>query len=351
VRFPNVADPRVRLSIVVMTLQVLGQTVLGFKVSIAQIAVTIGTCAGIDAAITLWRRRALIWPASALLTGNAVAFILRVNGTRHGDWWSLNGAEIFAGTAAVAILSKYLVRPGGRHIFNPANLGLVLCFLVVGPTRVYPQYLWWGPLWPAVVVAWAVIVAGAFWVLRPLRMGPMMLAFFLPFALGVAALASAGSCFEAVWRADSVCGTNYWIGIATSPEVAIFVLFMMSDPRTAPGTRAGRALYGVLIALVALALLWPQPAEYGVKVAILASLVVVCSLVPAINLRTMAPEAPGRPRGIRNQTDGVAAATAFLLVFIALLLTASLASNDALTRSERGGGGGDLRGDGSTLRQ
>ena len=35
------------------------------------------------------QQHVLMWPASAMLTGNGVAFILRVPGTRHGDWWSL----------------------------------------------------------------------------------------------------------------------------------------------------------------------------------------------------------------------------------------------------------------------
>ena len=73
-----------------------------------------------------------MWPASALITGNGVAFILRVPGTQHGDWWSLRGWWIFVGTAAVSLLSKHVIQLGGRHIFNPSNIGLVLCFLVLG---------------------------------------------------------------------------------------------------------------------------------------------------------------------------------------------------------------------------
>ena len=73
-----------------------------------------------------------MWPASAMLTGNGVAFVLRVPGTEHGDWWSLNGWWIFAGTAAVSLLSKYVIKWRGNHIFNPSNFGLVLCFLLLG---------------------------------------------------------------------------------------------------------------------------------------------------------------------------------------------------------------------------
>ena len=73
-----------------------------------------------------------MWPASALLTGNGVAFVLRVPGTEHGDWWSLRGWWIFVGTAAVSLLSKYVFKWRGEHVFNPSNIGLVLCFLVLG---------------------------------------------------------------------------------------------------------------------------------------------------------------------------------------------------------------------------
>ncbi len=62
-----------------------------------------------------------MWPASALLTGNGIAFILRVPGTEHGDWWSMNGWWIYAGTAAVAIRSKHLIRFRGRHVLQPVE--------------------------------------------------------------------------------------------------------------------------------------------------------------------------------------------------------------------------------------
>ena len=107
-----------------------------------------------------------MWPASALLTGNGVAFVLRVPGTEHGDWWSMKGWWIFAGTSAVALLSKYVIRVRGNHVFNPSNIGLVLCFLLLGAERADPLALWWGPLSPALVVALVLIVVGGFLILR-----------------------------------------------------------------------------------------------------------------------------------------------------------------------------------------
>src|SRR5436305_4691374 len=97
VLLPTVRDPRLHLAAVIVSLQVLGQTAFDFRLSIAQILISLGTCAVLEIAIAL-RRRVIMWPASALLTGNGIAFILRVPGTEHGQWWSLRGWWIFAGT-------------------------------------------------------------------------------------------------------------------------------------------------------------------------------------------------------------------------------------------------------------
>src|SRR3972149_5978609 len=165
VLLPTPRDPRLHLAAVIVSLQVLGQVAFDFRLSIAQILVALLTCAVLEVGIAFRRRRVVLWPASALLTGNGVAFILRVPGTEHGDWWSMNGAWIFAATSAVALLSKYLIRIRRRHVFNPSNIGLVLCFLLLGAERADPLELWWGPMSPALVLALAIIVAGGFAIL------------------------------------------------------------------------------------------------------------------------------------------------------------------------------------------
>src|SRR5919204_2674303 len=104
VLLPKLTDPRLHLAAVIVSLQVLGQAAFGFRLSIAQILVSLGTCALLETGIAFVRQRVIMWPASALLTGNGVAFILRVPGTRHGDWWSVRGWWIFAATAAVSLL-------------------------------------------------------------------------------------------------------------------------------------------------------------------------------------------------------------------------------------------------------
>src|SRR3954469_19394057 len=104
VLLPTIRDPRLHLAAVIVSLQVLGQAAFGFDLSIAQILVSLAVCAVLEVGIAIWRQHVIMWPASALLTGNGVAFILRVPGTHHGHWWSLHGWWIYAGTAAVSLL-------------------------------------------------------------------------------------------------------------------------------------------------------------------------------------------------------------------------------------------------------
>lgn len=328
---PSVRDPRLKLSAVIVALQVLGQTVLGFKVSIAQILITIATCALVDTALTLRRQGILAWPASALLTGNSIAFILRTNGTKHGDWWSLNGIEWFILAALVSLLVKYLVRPGGRHRFNPSNVGIVWALLVVGPVHVFPQYLWWGPLEAPVIAALVVIALGALWVLRQVRMLRMALAFLVPFTALIAILAASGQSFLAIWSEAPVSGADYWLRICTSPEVFVFVFFMMSDPATAAKTPRGRIAFGVLTAVVAAALIAPQSTEYGVKAAILASLTLACALVPLIEALVARARPTLTLRALRPASVAVA-----IIAITAVAGTATLAGNRDLVYIEQG---------------
>ena len=88
---PKLRDPRLHLAATITSLQVIGQVGFHFQLSIAQILISLATCAVLEVAIALRRRHVLLWPASALLTGNGVAFVLRVPGTVHGDWWSVRG--------------------------------------------------------------------------------------------------------------------------------------------------------------------------------------------------------------------------------------------------------------------
>ena len=69
--------------------------------------------------------------------------------------------------------------------------------------------------------------------------------FWLTLAAGVGVLAASGHCMTARWAFAPVCGFDFWRVIVTSPEVLIFLFFMITDPKTVPAGRVGRVAFGV----------------------------------------------------------------------------------------------------------
>ena len=282
VLLPSIRDPRLHLAAVIISLQVLGQVAFDFRLSIAQILVSLLTCAVLEMGIAFRRQHVILWPASALLTGNGVAFILRVPGTEHGDWWSMNGWWIFAGTAAVSLLSKYLIKFRGGHIFNPSNFGLVLCFLLLGPEHADPLEFWWGPMTPWLALAIAIIVTGGLAILLRLRLLGIAIGFWVTFVASIAVLAASGHAMTARWHLGPVSDWYFWQVLAFSPEILVFLFFMITDPKTIPAGKVGRRVYAVAIGLLAALLAAPQTTEFATKVAVLSSLFIVCAARPLI---------------------------------------------------------------------
>ena len=279
VLLPSLRDPRLHVAAVLLTLQALGQTVLDFRLSIAQILVCLAVGALIEFGVAFFKDKVILWPASGLLTGNSTAFILRVPGTLHGQWWSTHGIWIFVGVVAISMASKYLIRWKGRHIFNPSNLGLVIAFVALGPQYTEPQDLWWIPLGPWMIVTYAILIGGGLFIAWELKLLGLELGYMAAFAVFVAlALAPVPDhCMIASWHATPICGSELWTILVTSPEVLIFAFFMIPDPRTVPDGQASRFVFGVIVALLSVLLLGPTTLEFWTKTAILASLVIACA--------------------------------------------------------------------------
>jgi len=281
---PNIRDPRLHVAAVIISVHVLGQVGLGFWVSVPQILAAILTCAVIEVAITFRQAKAFVWPASAMLTGSGVALILRVVGTPPGEPWSMAYVEVFAVVAGLSLLSKYVIRYRGSHVFNPSNLGLVVAFIVLGSARVEPLDFWWAPLTnPAMILAYAVILVGGSLITRRLHLLLLAVTFWVTLALGLGTLAASGHCMVTRWSFAPVCGVDFVRAILISPEILIFLFFMITDPKTVPAGRVARVVFGVLVAIVSTLLIAPQTTEFGAKVGLLAGLVLVCAVRPILD--------------------------------------------------------------------
>jgi Na+-translocating ferredoxin:NAD+ oxidoreductase RnfD subunit len=280
---PNIRDPRLHVAAVIITIHVLGQLVLHFQVSVPQILAAILTCWIIEVVLTFRQSRSIVWPASAMLTGSGVALILRVVGTPADDPWNIFGWHVFAVVAGLSLLTKYVIRYRGSHVFNPSNIGLVVAFVALGSATVEPLDFWWAPLDVSMGLAYAVIIVGGLLITARLKLLALAATFWVALSAGVGILAGSGHCMVANWAFAPVCGFDFWRVIVTSPEVMIFLFFMITDPKTVPAGRVGRVVFGLLVAVVSTLLMAPQTNEFGTKVGLLAGLVIVCAARPFLD--------------------------------------------------------------------
>jgi Na+-translocating ferredoxin:NAD+ oxidoreductase RnfD subunit len=187
------------------------------------IALAIASCLAAELVLSrllLGQRRHL---ASAYISGISVGILV------HSPvlWpYALGGV--------LSIMSKYVLRARGRHLWNPSNFGIcVLLFLA--PFAVAPLSVQWGnDLWPMLVI-WA-IGLNAVWRAKRAHITLAYVASFFAFA-GVRSLVTGGALLPE-------------IAPITGPMYQLFALFMVTDPKTTVSSRRGEVLVVVLVAFV-----------------------------------------------------------------------------------------------------
>ncbi len=272
---PNRRDARLHTAAVIISIHIIGITALGFRVSVPQILSAIVTAGVIDVVLTFRQSGKLVWPASGMLTGSGVALILRLVGMNSGDYWSWAGWHWFALVAGGSLLTKYLIKYRGSHVFNPSNVGLVLAFLLVGSETLEPLDFWWAPMGFWMGLAYLLIVGGGILITRRLALLEMALAYWIVLAAGLGVLSVSGHCMIASWSSTPVCDTRFWVTLVTSPEILIFLFFMITDPKTIPSGRAARVAFAAGVGLLSVLLIGPQETEYAAKVGLLSSLAIL----------------------------------------------------------------------------
>jgi Na+-transporting NADH:ubiquinone oxidoreductase subunit NqrB len=259
-------DPRLFQIAALGGLLAYGLLRLDLQVAPGRVALILAAVLATQYACTrLWRLPAFD-PRSALISGLSLCLLLRTN------------SEGLAAVAAVlAIGSKFVVRLGGKHVFNPTTFALVV-LLLTGEAWVSPGQ-WGSAAW----LSFLLVCAGGLVVNRAAR-ADVTLAFLAAYA-------------------SLVFGRSAWLGEPLaipvhrlqSGALLIFAFFMISDPRTTPSRRAGRVLFATLVAAGAAFVQFRLFRTNGLlwSLALLAPLVpVIDRLLPAAAAR--APEPPLR---------------------------------------------------------
>ncbi len=198
-----------------------GQLSFGLLESYPKTALAIVTAILLE--IILGRMFAGKWPhlASAYISGISVGILVR-----SPDVWP------FALCSAISITSKYVLRVGDRHIWNPSNFGICV-MLFLAPYTVASLSIQWGNnVWPMLVI-W---VLGSIIIYR-LRRFHITLTYVVSFvAFSFLRSYLTGHAFAAE------------VAPITGPMYQLFIFFMITDPKTTVRS-SKKAQMGVAVAV------------------------------------------------------------------------------------------------------
>src|SRR5439155_773944 len=85
-------------------------------------------------------------------------------------------------------------------------------------------------------------------------------------------LAASGHTMVARWHLGPITGSHFWWVLLTSPEILVFLFFMLTDPKTSPTGGRARVVYAASVGLLAALLIAPLTTEWATKVAVLGTL-------------------------------------------------------------------------------
>ena len=248
---PRRLDPRLWQIASLAALLAYGLARLDFDIAPAQIAITL-----LAALLAQWLGTRLAGlpvfdPKSALISALSLCLLLRTP-----EPW------IAALAAVIAVGSKFVIRVRGKHVFNPTNLALVAAILITHRAWVSPGQ--WGNV---AFFAFLIACAGGLVVNRAAR-SDVTLAFLASYA---------GLLFARMaWLGQKAAVPLHQM---ESGAFLLFSFFMISDPRTTPDSRAGRILFGALVALGAAFVTFVLYRPNG----LLWSLVALSPLVPLLD--------------------------------------------------------------------
>lgn len=134
--------------------------------------------------------------------------------------------------AFISILSKYILRINGKHIFNPSALGIVVAVMITGKAWISPGQ--WGS---GAVILFAVLCLGIV-VTTKVQKLDVSIAFLGTFAglLFIRQIIYLG------WPVD------HFIQAVSTGSLLLFSFFMITDPKTIPNHRLVRVVWCIAIA-------------------------------------------------------------------------------------------------------
>ena len=137
-------------------------------------------------------------------------------------------------TAVLSIMSKYILKYKGRHLWNPSNFG-VSWMLFMAPLDVAGLSIQWGSNFLGLAVIWALGLA----IVYRAKRFHVTVAYVISFVI-------------LAYVRSVITGDTFLAEVSplTGPMYQLFIFFMITDPGTSVSTRKGRIIVVILVALV-----------------------------------------------------------------------------------------------------
>ncbi len=135
--------------------------------------------------------------------------------------------------AVIAIASKFLIRKKNKHIFNPANIGIVAAIVLTGQAWVSPGQ------WGSNVVLWFFI--GSAGLMMILKVGRLDTA--ISFLLTFGTLLFLRQVVYLGWE------PSVWLHKMSNGTLLLFAFFMITDPMTTPNHPKARIIWASIIGI------------------------------------------------------------------------------------------------------
>lgn len=162
-----------------------------------------------------------LWGFSVLISAMSLCLLLKVNE------WTTSLLAVF-----LTVSSKYILKAGKKHIFNPSAFGIVATLVITNDAWLSPAQ--WGS---DAVIFFTVVTLGTIVVTKVQKLD-VSLAFLISFI---------GLLF---WRQVYILGwpLDHFVHSISTGSLLLFSFFMISDPRTSPDHPVARIIWAVLIA-------------------------------------------------------------------------------------------------------
>ena len=187
--------------------------------SLMPVFISVFTAAILDLTINYFKFKSWEFPYSAFISGIFIGGLL----TQNLAWY------VYVAAGIIAVASKHLLKVNHCHIFNPANFGILIVFLIFKSSNT-----WWisSPFY-------LVMLFGLFilWRLRRFDLG---LSFLLTYYLAHFYL-----------LLKDVSPIQHFSNlVAQGGTIFFFAMFMLIEPKTNPAAGRQRIFYGILVAFM-----------------------------------------------------------------------------------------------------